>query len=61
MNETNKNPVIRVYPQTRQRLKVMAAQRRMTMQDLVEWLVAEQEREDKKTQTSPTYTTGPNS
>lgn len=38
MKETDRNPVIRVYPQTRQRLKVMAALNGMTMQDYIEWL-----------------------
>ncbi len=39
MKETKFNPEIRVYPQTRQKLKVLAAQRGMTMIELVEWLV----------------------
>lgn len=46
-NKEKRNPEIRVYPHTRQRLKVMAAQHSMTMQDFVEWLVAEQERREK--------------
>jgi hypothetical protein len=47
MNETNRNPVIRVYARTRQKLKVQAAQHNMTMQDYVEWLANEQERREK--------------
>lgn len=46
MKETNRNPVIRVYPQTRKKLKVQAALRSMTMQDYVEWLVTEQEKRE---------------
>lgn len=42
------NPEIRVYPHTRQRLKVMAAQHNKTIQDFVEWLVSEQERREKE-------------
>ncbi|HEU5227084.1 MAG TPA: hypothetical protein VFU49_04665 [Ktedonobacteraceae bacterium] len=47
VKEPNRNPEIRVYPQTRRRLKIMAAQHDMTMQDFVEWLVAEQEKREK--------------
>lgn len=47
MNEPNRNPVIRVYPHTRKKLKVQAAQHNMTMQDYVEWLVNEQEKREK--------------
>lgn len=46
MSETNRNPVIRVYPHTRQKLKVQAAQHEKTMQDYVEWLVTEQEKRE---------------
>jgi hypothetical protein len=46
MNETQRNPVIRVYPHTRLKLKVQAAQHEMTMQDYVEWLAAEQEKRE---------------
>lgn len=48
MSETNRNPVIRVYPHTRQKLKVRAAQRGMTMQDYVEWLVSRDTEENKE-------------
>jgi hypothetical protein len=48
MKETNRNPVIRVYPQTRKKLKVQAAQHNMTMQDYVEWLASEQEKREQK-------------
>jgi hypothetical protein len=47
MSETNRNPVIRVYPHTRTKLKVQAAQHEMTMQDYVEWLVTEQEKRER--------------
>jgi len=42
MKEKNRNPVIRVYPHTRQKLKVIAAERGETMQDTVERLVQEE-------------------
>jgi predicted HicB family RNase H-like nuclease len=48
MNEDKINPHIRVYPQTRQRLKVMAAQQGVSMQDLVERLLSEQEKREKE-------------
>jgi hypothetical protein len=48
MKEPNRNPVIRVYPQTRKKLKVQAALHNMTMQDYVEWLVSEQEKREQK-------------
>lgn len=38
MKETNRNPVIRVYPHTRKKLKIIAAQMGETMQDTVERL-----------------------
>ena len=38
MKETNRNPVIRVYPQTRKKLKIIAAHIGETMQDTVERL-----------------------
>jgi len=42
-----RHPEVRVYPHTHPRLKLMALQHNMTMQDLVEWLVAEQEKREK--------------
>lgn len=48
MNTTNNNPHIRVYEDTRQRLKIMAAQKKMSMQDLVAWLLREQEKREEK-------------
>jgi hypothetical protein len=42
MKQRNENPEIRVYPHTRKRLKVLAAQHSMSMIDFVEWLVAQQ-------------------
>jgi predicted Rossmann fold nucleotide-binding protein DprA/Smf involved in DNA uptake len=45
MSETKRNPVIRVYAQTRKKLKVIAAQVGETMQETVERLAqAEVER-----------------
>ena len=38
MKEHKGNPVIRVYPQTRKKLKIIAAQMGATMQDTVERL-----------------------
>ena len=38
MKEHKRNPVIRVYPQTRKKLKIIAAQMGETMQDTVERL-----------------------
>lgn len=38
MKERNRNPVIRVYPHTRKKLKTIAAQCEETMQDTVERL-----------------------
>ena len=38
MKEQKANPVIRVYPQTRKKLKIIAAQMGETMQDTVERL-----------------------
>lgn len=38
----NMNPVIRVYPQTRKKLKVIAAQMDETMQDTVERLATQE-------------------
>lgn len=48
MKDSNINPHIRVFEDTRKRLKVMAAQHEMTMQELVEWLLAEQEKREKE-------------
>lgn len=48
VNTTNKNPEIRVYPHTRTKLKVQAAQHNMTMLDYVEWLVNQQIEREKK-------------
>lgn len=48
MSETQKNPVIRVYPQTRTKLKVLAAQHEQTMQDFLEWLVNQEIERQKK-------------
>ena len=49
MKETNRNPVIRVYPHTRKKLKIIAAQMGETMQDTVERLAqAEIERLEQK-------------
>lgn len=42
MNEKNRNPVIRVYPHTRQKLKIIAAMCEETMQDTVERLAQEE-------------------
>lgn len=39
MKELNRNPVIRVYPQTRKKLKIIAAHSGETMQAAVERLV----------------------
>jgi len=51
MKEPNKNPVIRVYPQTRKKLKIIAAQLGETMLDTVERLAqAELERLQKEQQ-----------
>jgi hypothetical protein len=48
MTEKNRNPVIRVYPQTRKKLKAIAVQAEETMQDTVERLAqAEVERMEK--------------
>lgn len=47
MNISQRNPVMRVYPHTRQKLKVMAAQHKMTMQDMIEWLVVQQMEREK--------------
>lgn len=44
MNETNRNPVIRVTPEARKDLKIIAAHTSETMQDVVARL-AKQERE----------------
>jgi len=44
MNETNRNPVIRVTPEARKDLKIIAAHTGETMQDVVARL-AKQERE----------------
>lgn len=38
--------LIRVYPRTRQRIKILAAEHGMTMQDFIEWLATEQERRE---------------
>ena len=49
MKEEKRNPVIRVYPQTRKKLKVIAAHMGETMQDTVERLAqAEMERLQKE-------------
>jgi macrodomain Ter protein organizer (MatP/YcbG family) len=49
MKDINRNPVIRVYPHTRKKLKILAAERGETMQDTVERLVQEElEREEAK-------------
>jgi len=51
MKEPNRNPVIRVYPHTRKKLKIIAAQVGETMQDTVERLAqAEIERLQKEQQ-----------
>jgi len=51
MKETNRNPVIRVYPYTRKKLKIIAAQVGETMQVTVERLAqAEIERLQKEQQ-----------
>jgi len=51
MKATNRNPVIRVYPHTRKKLKIIAAQVGETMQDTVERLAqAEIERLQKEQQ-----------
>lgn len=51
MKEPNKNPVIRVYPHTRKKLKIIAAQMGETMLDTVERLAqAELERLQKEQQ-----------
>ena len=51
VKETNKNPVIRVYPHTRKKLKIIAAQVGETMLDTVERLAqAELERLQKEQQ-----------
>ena len=39
MKESKRNPVIRVHPQTRTKLKILAAQHGQTMQDYLEWLM----------------------
>lgn len=39
MKESKRNPVIRVKPETRIKLKVLAAQHNVTMQDCLEILV----------------------
>jgi alpha-ketoglutarate-dependent taurine dioxygenase len=45
MKETNRNPLIRVHPYTRKKLKIIAAHYEESMQDTVERLVqAEMER-----------------
>lgn len=43
----NINPEIRVYPHIRQQLKIMAAQKGMTMIDLVAWLVEQEQKRQK--------------
>lgn len=54
MTETNRNPVIRVYPHTRKKLKIIAAQAEETMQDTVERLAqAELERVQKGSRNAP--------
>ena len=51
MKEPKRNPVIRVYPHTRKKLKIIAAQVGETMQDTVERLAqAEIERLQKEQQ-----------
>lgn len=42
MKEQNRNPVIRVYPHTRKKLKLIAVQTGKTMQDTVERLAQEE-------------------
>lgn len=42
MKEINRNPVIRVYPQTRKKLKIIAAHSGETMQTTVERLVQQE-------------------
>ncbi len=45
MKETNRNPLIRVHPSTRKKLKIIAAHYEESMQDTVERLAqAEMER-----------------
>jgi hypothetical protein len=49
MKQPNRNPVIRVYPHTRKKLKTIAVQAEETMQDTVERLAqAEIERLENK-------------
>lgn len=49
MKERNRNPVIRIYPHTRKKLKMLAVQAEETMQDTVERLAqAEIERLEAK-------------
>ncbi len=49
MSEEKRKSFVRVHPSTRHKLKVLAAQRKMTMQDMIEWLVTQElERERKK-------------
>lgn len=42
MEEKTRSSFVRVRPSTRQKLKVLAAQRGMTMQDLIEQLVTQE-------------------
>ena len=56
MKETNRNPVIRVYPQTRKKLKIIAAQMGETMLDTVERLAqAEFERLEMRKEQQSTF------
>jgi hypothetical protein len=56
MKETNRNPLIRVHPSTRKKLKIIAAHYEESMQDTVERLAqAEMERLQKGGQADVPY------
>jgi alpha-ketoglutarate-dependent taurine dioxygenase len=56
MKETNRNPLIRVHPSTRKKLKIIAAHYEESMQDTVERLAqAEMERLQKGGQADAPY------
>ncbi|GAC1469249.1 MAG: hypothetical protein PVSMB2_37840 [Ktedonobacteraceae bacterium] len=46
MDNKTEDSHMRIKHHTRQRLKIMAAKKNMTMQDLVEWLLSEQEKRE---------------
>ena len=48
MNEKDRNPLIRIHPDTRIKLKMLAAQHQQTMQDYVTWLVNQEIERQKK-------------